>query len=125
MSRLTLPAVLITLLLVGAPSARAQPATQADQGHQLFEQHCASCHGNDGRGNGFAITVLAMTGLVRRPVDFTNAAAMKRWTDEQLAQVIGKGGKATGKSSAMPAYGDKLTAHDIADLVVYIRSLSK
>jgi mono/diheme cytochrome c family protein len=66
-----------------------------------------------------------MTGLLTRPADFTNADAMKNWTDQQIAQVIDKGGKAIGKSSAMPAFGDKLTAHDIADLVVYIRSLSK
>lgn len=125
MTRLTSLAVFTACLLIYGLAAAAQPAAPAVQGRQLFSQHCASCHGRDGRGNGFAIRVLALTGLVARPVDFNDAAAMKNWTDAQITQVISKGGKATGRSGAMPAYADKLTDHDIADLVAYIRSLSK
>ena len=60
-----------------------------------------------------------------RPIDFTDRAAMRAWTDKQLVAVITSGGAVTGGSRLMPAYGDSLSPKEIADLVAYVRSLSK
>lgn len=71
------------------------------------------------------IRFLATVRRANLPIDLTNAAAMRTWTDDQLAAVIANGGKAMGGSTLMPAYQDSLSAEQIANLVAYIRSLSK
>ena len=63
--------------------------------------------------------------VVPDPVAWNDGAAMSEWTDEQLFQIIEKGGKGVGKSKMMPPWGDQLSKAEIADLVAYIRSLAK
>ncbi|MCB9872125.1 MAG: c-type cytochrome [Planctomycetes bacterium] len=68
---------------------------------------CSTCHGDKGKGDG-----LAGLALKPRPRDFTDAKFQKEKTDEQLFQVIRKGGAANGLSAAMAAY-------DLPDGVIY------
>jgi mono/diheme cytochrome c family protein len=102
----------------------AGPAFGADvkSGMDYAVHHCAKCHGTDGKGNGPALAVI---GVTTPPVDWTDKAAMSKLTDDYLTEIIQKGGKAVGKSTHMPAYADKLSGTQVADLVAYIRSLSK
>ena len=43
--------ILAAALLLGPPLARAENSC-TEEGHQLFLQYCASCHGADVKGNG-------------------------------------------------------------------------
>src|SRR5439155_3320397 len=62
-----------------------------------FADHCASCHGNDGRG---ATTI--GRGLYPKPPDMTEAAT-QQLTDGELYYIIENGIRFTG----MPAFGEE------------------
>lgn len=85
--------------------------TAADTGAEVFGTKCASCHGKDGSGN-------TTMGKNMKLKDLGSADVQKQ-SDAELKTVVEKG---KGK---MPAYGTKLSATQIDDLVKHIRSLKK
>ncbi len=120
--------MILTLILVLALVVPAAPGHAADaaMGAKISAKHCAKCHGETGKGDGDALKKLKSRGKVfPSPSDWTNSAAMSRYTDEQLVKIIKGGGKAAGKSKIMPRWGHRLSKAEIADLVTYIRSLGK
>ena len=106
----------------GARDARnpvqASPEVLA-AGMAHWADHCATCHGNDGRG-----ATLIGRGLYPKPPDMTGAAT-QQLTDGELYYIIENGIRFTG----MPAFGEeKIEAADTADteswhLVHFIRHL--
>src|SRR5262245_50238916 len=81
-----------------------------------FADHCASCHGNDGRGE-----TLIGRGLYPKPPDMT-AAATQQLTDAELYYIIENGVRFTG----MPAFGEDVGNDrnlESWDLVHFIRRL--
>lgn len=62
-----------------------------------FAALCTTCHGTSGKGDG--PTGAALT---PKPRDWTDAAWQASVTDQELAEVILKGGSATGLSPLMP-----------------------
>ncbi len=92
----------------------------ADKGKAIYARQCASCHGVSGKGDGPAAAALNP-----KPKDMSNKAYMAELKDQYLVDVVKKGGPATGKSAAMPAFGATLKDQDIQDVVAYIRSLAK
>ena len=124
------PIVVIAFAWVGFPEAvkeyvkPGQPLLgelshvyQTD-GDLLFQQHCAYCHGSQGRGNG--------------PAELTIKARSFGWdkfkfgttlngvpTDDNLLAVLKRG----IPGSAMPAF-DKLPDEHLRDLIGHIRSLA-
>jgi mono/diheme cytochrome c family protein len=88
-----------------ADSAAATPAqssgadlSPATDGDSLFAQHCAGCHGNDGRGS----VVIAGE---------DDAA--------EIARVV------TDGAEGMPGYGDQLTADQIKAVSEYVATQLK
>src|SRR2546430_2763090 len=81
-----------------------------------FADHCASCHGNDGRG-----ATLIGRGLYPKPPDMT-AAATQQLSDGELYFIIENGIRFTG----MPAFGEEAgndQNKESWDLVHFIRHL--
>jgi mono/diheme cytochrome c family protein len=81
-----------------------------------FADHCASCHGNDGRG-----TTAVGRGLYPKPPDMTEDAT-QQLTDGELYYIIENGVRYTG----MPAFGDGtggLANKESWELVAFIRHL--
>ena len=81
-----------------------------------FADHCAICHGNDGKGE-----TLIGRGLFPKPPDMT-AAATQQLTDGELYYIIENGIRLTG----MPAFGEQpgnMEARESWDLVHFIRHL--
>lgn len=70
-------------------------------GQKLYEQHCTRCHGKDGRKGSFGAKNLQQSIL-------PDAAIMKQ---------IEKG------KGFMPPFRKKLTANEIAEVMLYIKSL--
>jgi mono/diheme cytochrome c family protein len=83
-------------------------------GKALWIQHCSSCHGKSGVGDG---TKAAQ--LKTQPEDLTTAASQAQ-SDGSLYYKVSEG------RTDMPGFKKKLPeAEDIWDLVVYMRSLKK
>jgi mono/diheme cytochrome c family protein len=83
-------------------------------------EDCGVCHGATGKGDG-----AQGQKLKDKPTDWTAAdgGGLKGLTDDQLFDVIAKGGRAIGKSRGMPA--SKLTDAQVWDLVAYVKTLWK
>ena len=111
------------LLLYGfAFYAGVAPAAETKgKAADIYKQNCSKCHGEQGKGDGPTTkTIKSM-----KMTDWTDHAAMAKYTDEDLFKIIKEGGAAANKSKIMPAYKDKLPDQEIRDLVGFIRSLAK
>lgn len=113
----SLVAVLSVACKKDEPKAAAVPA----EAEELFGQRCATCHGNDGSGNG-----PAAANLNPKPRAYSDAAWQAAVTDDDLRKVIVKGGAAVGKSPLMPPNPDLESKPAVVDgLVAKIRSFKK
>jgi mono/diheme cytochrome c family protein len=91
-------------------SGAIEPTLVSDQAKVLFTQNCASCHGNDGRGDGFNAPVLP-----RGPTNFTQ----RQPATDQALKAITDGVAGT----PMPSWKAKLTDAQRKDLADYVRTL--
>jgi mono/diheme cytochrome c family protein len=103
-------ASLTVILAVGATSALAATAGEN------WENHCAKCHGADGKAE-------TKLGKKMKLKDYSDAAAMAKFTDADLAKATAEGVKENGKEK-MKGYSDKLSAEEIAALVKHIRGFA-
>jgi len=122
-SRATLGlAVALAVLALGASfrDAVGQAAPpKAVPGKAVYDEHCAVCHGPEGKGDGPGAAALPI-----KPPPFTDARLMSPLPDDFLFQVIGEGSAAVGLAPQMPAFGRRLTERQIWDLVGYVRSMA-
>jgi mono/diheme cytochrome c family protein len=112
---IALLAVPLYILAVGG----ATEAQNTADGKKLYATYCATCHGDNGKGDGVAAASLPV-----KPADHTNGAVMNKLSDEFLTDIISKGGSAVNKSGLMPAWGSSLNGKQVADIVAYIRSIA-
>lgn len=93
----------------------AEPGTETASseisGAEIYKKHCASCHGNDGKGNP---KMAAM--LKTRIPDLVKNSVKK--SDQELIKVIAQG---QGK---MPAYKDKLSREAQIAALTHIRTIA-
>ncbi len=109
-------AILVALMLVGMALA----AGDAAKGKAPFQKLCSGCHGEAGKGDG------AMgAALNPKPKDLSEKAYNQSLKDDYLIKLIKGGGQAVGKSPMMPNVGSTLKDNEVADVIVYIRSLAK
>jgi hypothetical protein len=86
-----------------------------------FQSMCATCHGEDGRGDGPAAPNLSV-----KPRDYTDPTWQASVTDDQLKQIILLGGQKVGKSPLMPGNADLKDRPEVLDgLVAIIRGFGK
>ncbi|HVZ21378.1 MAG TPA: cytochrome c [Vicinamibacterales bacterium] len=88
-----------------APPTPLAPHTQSSvvDGAALYKQHCATCHGVDGRGDGPAAPAMRFM-----PSDLT-ALAMENhgmFPSERVRQIIEGRGPAAHGNRLMPVWGD-------------------
>ena len=72
-------------------------------GQELFREHCAQCHGDDGTGNGPMAKVLNVA-----PADLTaiTKRASGKFPADRVVEIIRYGGDVTGHGArAMPIWG--------------------
>lgn len=131
LKRYSLPVRLLLLVMIlGACSTQKAPVTtilpvpsawagksmpadvDANDGRQLFETYCQSCHGPRGAGDG-----AAGASLVPPPSNLIELAPLVR--DDFLFWRINTGVEGT----SMPAWGNILTELEIWQLVAFIRTL--
>jgi len=113
-------------------------AQDVDAGAQLYERHCATCHGIDGKGKGPMAGVLLI-----QPVDLTGLAAAADGVFPVLRVVQRVDGRdpLVSHGSPMPVYGDffegndtamktasgqpLITSRAIADLVAFLKDIQE
>lgn len=110
--------------LLATPQVAAAQAQggAVERGRQLYGEHCAECHGLEGRGDGPTAERLGIT-----PRDFTVGAFKCRSTptgaaptDEDLLRVIERGLRGT----PMLGFANKLGRDDREAVVAYLEVLS-
>jgi cytochrome c oxidase cbb3-type subunit 3 len=102
----------------GACTPTGELRGDARRGAPLHLQHCAGCHGVDGKSE---VIVMHMD---EPPKDQSDPAYMKTLPDEYIYLVVCKGGAALGKNFIMPKFGDVISDQDIRDLIAWIRTFS-
>lgn len=83
------------------------------KGKKIFNQYCALCHGNKGKGDG-----IGGIALDPKPANFTKPIFTKQ-TDGAIYWKINNG------RAPMAAYKGLLSDQEIWEVILYIRSLSK
>ena len=89
-------------------------------GKKLYDQFCAQCHGEKGKGDGENAESMDPV-----PRDLTDSSEeyMSKLTNEEIVEVITKGGAGIDKSPKMPHFGMTLSDYEIAGLCDYVRTL--
>jgi mono/diheme cytochrome c family protein len=90
---------------------------QQTLGKQLFLHYCATCHGDQGEGDGQNAYNLDPV-----PPDFK--ATLKSHPSTYWRQVIENGTAALGRSPLCPPWGRELTSRQIDSLISYLGVLS-
>lgn len=99
---------ILSLALSGAVTlSYAAPA------QENWDNHCAKCHGDDGKGQ-------TKVGKKLKLKDYTDAKVQAEMTDEDMIKATADGVTDNGKERMKP-YKDELSADEIKDLVALIR----
>ncbi len=88
------------------------------QGKHVFAQYCATCHGDEGRGDG-----QNASNLNPAPPDMTTSKNVRDAV--YLRRVITQGSAAIGRSPLSPPWGRSLSAQQIDDVVAYCQALAR
>jgi hypothetical protein len=84
----------------------------------LYGEACANCHGIDGRG------LPDVNALLPVPVpDFSDCNFASREPDADWTAIIHAGGPVRGFDRMMPAFGEALTADEMAAVLAHVRTL--
>ncbi len=88
--------------------------TGEERAAALFGQLCQTCHGPNGDGNGPVAASLPV-----KPRNYTDAAWQASVTDDQIKDIIVKGGAGVGKNPMMP--GNPELAKDPEELDALVK----
>jgi cytochrome c1 len=104
-----------------SPESPAEPSGAPDVagGEMNYKMFCATCHGEDGCGDG-----PGAAGLEPKPVKHCDGTYMNALSDEHLFKVIKDGGTAVGKSPLMTPWGGTLSDDAIRDVIAFLRSIA-
>ncbi|PAW67159.1 MAG: hypothetical protein B9S34_06240 [Opitutia bacterium Tous-C1TDCM] len=95
-------------LMAGAALALAAPAAEN------WENHCAKCHGADGKGQ-------TKAGKKLNVKDYTDAKVQAEMKDADMNKATAEGVVDKNGKERMKAYKDELSAEEIKELTAYIR----
>lgn len=109
--KLTLKHVLLGAPLLALAALAAAPVAEN------WENHCAKCHGADGKGQ-------TKAGRKLKVKDYTDAKVQAEMKDEDMIKATADGVTDESGKERMKAYKDELSPEEIKELVAYIRKLS-
>ena len=92
----------------------ATPAELVTQGEQLYQENCAACHGENGKGAG-----PQSSGFANQMPNFTDLEWIAETSNQELQMAI-----ADGISPNMPSFSETLTEDQRWAIVSFLRSLT-
>ncbi|MDE0650176.1 MAG: c-type cytochrome, partial [Gammaproteobacteria bacterium] len=117
------PGFVFAAVMACAVSAPLAAQEENALGRDVYDRWCASCHGYEGLGDGYAATY-----MLPRPRDFTQALYQIRTTasgqlptDDDIMRVINEGMPGT----TMPGWEEELSLEERLALVDYLKSFSR
>jgi mono/diheme cytochrome c family protein len=111
--------LLLCLLVAGLGSVAAAQDDVA-KGKQVFTVYCATCHGENGDGQGPVGKTLDPP-----PRDFTKGDFKYGGSDQDIFDVISNGAASKGGSPLMAPWGAVIPEADRWAVVKYVRSLKQ
>jgi mono/diheme cytochrome c family protein len=100
------------------PAPTELPGYEVRLGRDVYEHYCQTCHGDTGAGDGFNAF-----NLDPHPRDLSAPDFQKKKTDADLRDAIRRGGAGVGLSPLMPPWGRTLSARQMDDVILYLRTL--
>lgn len=127
MKKTTLSAIVCAILVAINTTSVTQSTPSSklgnpDRGLALFSAYCASCHGDDGRGDGPLAARLGRD-FNAKPTNFSNPTWQSSRTDANLIKIIQGGSKGAHRTSFMPAWGLTLNPNEVKDIAAFVREL--
>ena len=104
-------AILAAAVAFGATRARAEDA--ALDVPALWKKNCASCHGDDGKGQ-------TKAGKSKKVQDLTNPEIRAKFDRDRMIKSTKGGMKSEDGKELMKPYGEKLSDAEIAALTDYV-----
>jgi mono/diheme cytochrome c family protein len=104
----------IRTILAGGTLAAIAAFAFAAPVAENWENHCAKCHGADGKGQ-------TKAGRKLNVKDSTDAKVQAEMTDAEIIKATAEGVKDKNGKEKMKAYKDELSAKEIEEFVAYIR----
>jgi len=120
---LTLAVLAVLAVVAGGCGKNSSQSAggQPSQAQVMFDTKCAVCHGVNGAGDGPSADAFEP-----RPHNYTDPAWQASVTDDQIKEIILKGGVNLGKSPAMPSHTLLRNRPEVLDgLVKIIRGFGK
>ena len=112
--------VLLAASGLGMAIATSAHAANIDNGRQIYDTYCTSCHGAGGQLDESSPVVQAL-GVI--PADFSDPLFNSREPADDWVMVIKHGGHALGLSELMPPQGELLDDEQIADVTAFLKSV--
>jgi mono/diheme cytochrome c family protein len=100
------------------PAPTELPRYEVRVGREVYQHYCQICHGDTGAGDGFNAF-----NLDPHPRDLSAPDFQKKKTDADLRDAILRGGSGVGLSPLMPPWGRTLSARQMDDVILYLRTL--
>jgi len=97
---------------------RDDPASLS-RGARLFGEACAACHGPAGRP-----VELEPAQTTHRPALLADASRVSGLSDDDLLELLRRGGGPMRISEAMPSFGGAYSEEDLREIVRHVRSLA-
>ncbi len=96
------------VFLAGAALCSAAPVAEN------WDNHCAKCHGADGKGQ-------TKVGKKLKLKDYTDAKVQAELKDEDMIKATADGVRDSAGKETMKGYKDELSADEIKELIAHIR----
>lgn len=101
-------------LIFGGPLLAVAVLSFAAPVAENWENHCAKCHGADGKGQ-------TKAGRKLQVKDYTDAKVQAEMKDEDIVKITSEGVKDKNGKERMKGFKDELSADEIKEFVSYIR----
>ena len=105
-------------LASAAAEDETAPPAEGQTVETIWTDHCAKCHGEDGKGQ-------TKMGRKLKVPDYTDPAVQAKLGEEEMIQKIKEGARDDNGKQTMKPFAEKLTDEQIQELIAHVRAFGK